>query len=67
MIQQNSVRIVYFITVTKYHDRNAGLGFAVRVHVEGTQAMLLFFNAYLINTKCVMNILVNKSAPLIYT
>jgi hypothetical protein len=39
MIGQKRVRIVYFITVTKYHDRNVGLGLAEDVPVEGTGAM----------------------------
>jgi hypothetical protein len=38
MIGQKRVRIVYFITVTKYHDRNVGLGPAEDVPV-GEQAL----------------------------
>ncbi len=39
MIGQKGLRIVYFITVTKYHDRNVGLGPAEAIPVEGTGAL----------------------------
>ncbi len=42
MIGQKRLRIVYFITVTKYHDRNVGLEPAEAVPVEGTGALSLY-------------------------